>query len=60
MAVLAQQLLDSFDALPDAEKHRVAVEILRRIQGYADRFGKRWTPAPALVEMVKDGRRFYA
>ena len=26
-----QQLLDSFDALPDADKHQVAVEILRRV-----------------------------
>jgi hypothetical protein len=25
-----QQILDSFDALPEADKHRVAVEILRR------------------------------
>jgi 3-hydroxyacyl-CoA dehydrogenase / enoyl-CoA hydratase / 3-hydroxybutyryl-CoA epimerase len=34
-------------------------EILRRIQGYADRFGKRWTPAPILVEKAKKGARFY-
>jgi hypothetical protein len=26
-----QQLLDSFDALPDADKHHVAIEILRRV-----------------------------
>jgi hypothetical protein len=26
-----QQLLDSFDALPDSDKHQVAVEILRRV-----------------------------
>lgn len=26
----AQQLLDSFNALPDHDKHQVAVEILRR------------------------------
>ena len=36
-----------------------AAEILRRVQGYYDRFGKRWTPAPALVEMAKKGERFY-
>jgi len=37
-----------------------APEILRRIRGYEDRFGKRWTPAPALVEMANKGQRFYA
>jgi 3-hydroxyacyl-CoA dehydrogenase / enoyl-CoA hydratase / 3-hydroxybutyryl-CoA epimerase len=37
-----------------------ASEILRRIRGYEDRFGKRWTPAPVLVEMAKKGERFYA
>jgi hypothetical protein len=26
-----QQLLESFDALPEAEKHRAAAEILRRV-----------------------------
>jgi hypothetical protein len=31
MTATARQLLDSFDALPDAEKHQVAVEILRRV-----------------------------
>lgn len=34
-------------------------EVLKRIQGYEQRFGKRWTPAPALVEMAKTGKRFY-
>jgi hypothetical protein len=28
-----QQILDSFDALPDADKHQAAVEILRRVTG---------------------------
>jgi 3-hydroxyacyl-CoA dehydrogenase / enoyl-CoA hydratase / 3-hydroxybutyryl-CoA epimerase len=37
-----------------------AAEILKRIRGYEDRFGKRWTPAPVLVEMAKKGERFYA
>jgi 3-hydroxyacyl-CoA dehydrogenase/enoyl-CoA hydratase/3-hydroxybutyryl-CoA epimerase len=36
-----------------------AAEVLRRVQGYADRFGKRWTPAPILVEMARKGDRFY-
>ena len=26
-----QQLLDAFDALPEADKHRAAVEIFRRV-----------------------------
>ncbi len=30
MNVAVQHLLDSFDALAEADKHRVAVEILRR------------------------------
>jgi hypothetical protein len=30
MTVPVQQLLDSFDALSDADKHQAAVEILRR------------------------------
>lgn len=33
MSVAAKQLLDSFDALPDLDKHQVAVEILRRLTG---------------------------
>jgi 3-hydroxyacyl-CoA dehydrogenase/enoyl-CoA hydratase/3-hydroxybutyryl-CoA epimerase len=36
-----------------------AVETLRRIDGYAQRFGKRWAPAPALVELARSGKRFY-
>jgi 3-hydroxyacyl-CoA dehydrogenase/enoyl-CoA hydratase/3-hydroxybutyryl-CoA epimerase len=36
-----------------------AAEVLRRIRGYEDRFGKRWTPAPVLIEMAKKGERFY-
>jgi hypothetical protein len=28
-----QQILDSYDALPDDDKHRTAVEILRRFTG---------------------------
>lgn len=33
--------------------------VLKRIQDYEQRFGKRWTPAPALVEMAGSGKRFY-
>jgi 3-hydroxyacyl-CoA dehydrogenase/enoyl-CoA hydratase/3-hydroxybutyryl-CoA epimerase len=36
-----------------------AAEVLRRVQGYADRFGERWRPAPLLVQMAKRGERFY-
>ncbi|HZF49579.1 MAG TPA: fatty acid oxidation complex subunit alpha FadJ [Polyangiaceae bacterium] len=36
-----------------------AGEVLKRIEGYQARFGKRWTPAPALVEMARSGKRFY-
>jgi 3-hydroxyacyl-CoA dehydrogenase/enoyl-CoA hydratase/3-hydroxybutyryl-CoA epimerase len=37
-----------------------AADALRRVQGYADRFGERWRPAPLLVHMAKKGERFYA
>jgi 3-hydroxyacyl-CoA dehydrogenase / enoyl-CoA hydratase / 3-hydroxybutyryl-CoA epimerase len=37
-----------------------AAEVLRRIEGYAQRFGQRWAPAPELVELAKSGKRFYA
>jgi 3-hydroxyacyl-CoA dehydrogenase/enoyl-CoA hydratase/3-hydroxybutyryl-CoA epimerase len=36
-----------------------AAETLRRVQGYADRFGERWRPAPLLVQMARRGERFY-
>jgi 3-hydroxyacyl-CoA dehydrogenase / enoyl-CoA hydratase / 3-hydroxybutyryl-CoA epimerase len=36
-----------------------AAEVLRRVQGYYDRFGERWAPAPALLEMAKKGTRLY-
>jgi 3-hydroxyacyl-CoA dehydrogenase / enoyl-CoA hydratase / 3-hydroxybutyryl-CoA epimerase len=36
-----------------------AAEVLRRIEGYQQRFGKRWAPAPALVEAAKSGKPFY-
>jgi 3-hydroxyacyl-CoA dehydrogenase/enoyl-CoA hydratase/3-hydroxybutyryl-CoA epimerase len=36
-----------------------APEALRRITNYFERFGKRWEPAPLLVEMAKNGKKFY-
>jgi 3-hydroxyacyl-CoA dehydrogenase/enoyl-CoA hydratase/3-hydroxybutyryl-CoA epimerase len=36
-----------------------AAEILRRVRGYEMRFGRRFTPAPILVEMARRGDRFY-
>ena len=36
-----------------------AAEVLRRIQGYEDRFGRRWTPAPILIEKSRENSRFY-
>lgn len=50
MTAAAQQLLNSFDALPDGDKHQVAVEIVRRVVGTA------WSglPESALVEAADD------
>jgi 3-hydroxyacyl-CoA dehydrogenase/enoyl-CoA hydratase/3-hydroxybutyryl-CoA epimerase len=36
-----------------------AAEVLRRIEGYQQHLGARWTPAPMLVEMAKSGKRFH-
>lgn len=36
MTATVQQLLDTFNALPDADKHQAAVEILRRFPVTAD------------------------
>ncbi len=36
-----------------------ADEVLRRMRGYEQRFGKRWAPAPLLVELAEHGRRFH-
>ncbi len=35
-----------------------AAEALKRIQGYEQQHGTRWTPAPVLVEMAKSRKRF--
>lgn len=37
-----------------------APEALKRIGAYHGRFGERWAPAPALVEMARRNGRFYA
>jgi hypothetical protein len=36
MTATVQQLLDSFDALSDIDKHQAAIEILRRFAGSVD------------------------
>ena len=36
-----------------------AAEVLGRIRSYEDRFGKRWAPAPLLVEMAEKNAKFY-
>jgi hypothetical protein len=45
-----QQLLESFDALPEADRHRAAVEILRRASGTIE--GD--VPEAALVEAADE------
>jgi hypothetical protein len=45
-----QQLLESFDALPEADKHRAAVEILRRASATVE--GD--VPESALVEAADE------
>ncbi len=36
-----------------------AAEAYRRIQGFHDRFGSRWVPAPLVRELARDGKRAY-
>ena len=36
-----------------------AADALRRVQGYSERFGERWRPAPLLVHKARKGERFY-
>jgi hypothetical protein len=50
MSPAVQQLLDSFTALPAAEKHQAAVEILRRVSLSAE--GD--LPESALVEAADE------
>jgi hypothetical protein len=50
MTATVRQLLDSYDALPDVDKHQAAVEILRRYSPAAD--GD--LPESALVEAADE------
>ena len=36
-----------------------AAEVLRRMRSYQQAFGKRWTPAPLLVEMATTNGTFF-
>lgn len=36
-----------------------ARRVLAKVEAFRDRFGARWTPAPALIELAKTGRRLY-
>ena len=48
MTVTVQRLLDTFESLPEPEKHVVAVEILRRAQAPGD------LPDSALVDAAEE------
>jgi len=50
MSAASQQLLDSFDALAEVDKHRVAIEIIRRFAST----GAGDLPAEALVEAADE------
>ncbi|MBI1916422.1 MAG: hypothetical protein HYS12_17065 [Planctomycetes bacterium] len=50
MTAAVRQLLDTFDALPEADKHQAAVEILRRVTAGVE--GD--LPETALVEVADD------
>lgn len=50
MNTTVQQLLDAFDALPEADKHQAAVEIFRRISPAI----KGDVPESALVEAAEE------
>lgn len=50
MPTAVQQLLDSFDALPEPDKHQAALEILRRYAGAVE--GD--LPETALIEAADD------
>jgi hypothetical protein len=50
MTTAVQQLLASFDALSEVEKHQAAVEVLRRVSGSAE--GD--LPEAALVEAADE------
>ncbi|HTU88622.1 MAG TPA: hypothetical protein VMF69_00860 [Gemmataceae bacterium] len=50
MTTAVQQFLNAFDSLPEADKHQVAVEILRRVSV----FGEGDLPESALVEVADE------
>lgn len=50
MNTTVQQLLDAFDALPDADKHRAAVEIFQRVSPATEED----MPESALVEAAEE------
>ena len=50
MSTAVQQLLDTFDALPEADKHRAAIEVLRRIVPA----GAEDLPDSALIEAAEE------
>ena len=50
MTAAVQQLLESFDALSEADKHRAAVEVLRRASPTTDED----VPESALVEAADE------
>jgi hypothetical protein len=50
MTAAVRQLLDTFDALPEADKHQAAIEILRRVSAGVE--GD--LPETALVEAADD------
>jgi hypothetical protein len=50
MTTTVKRLLDTFDALPDPEKHQAAVEILKRAQAQAPAD----LPDAALVEAADE------
>jgi hypothetical protein len=50
MTAPVRQLLESFDALSDADKHQAAVEILRRFASHAEGA----LPEQALVEAADE------
>jgi hypothetical protein len=50
MTTAVRELLNSFDALPEADKHHAAVEILRRLSASAEG----GLPEAALVEAADE------
>ena len=57
MPETVQELLTSFDALPDADKHQVAVEILRRVPLSEERLDERVIKPPPPIRDSRLGLR---